>query len=229
MVDKTNKRQVSLQEETTPRALLPPTAAALWRQSRNLLASAKKTAVQADWLENLNQDKIMTPWAAGLAPLLSYCLDDNHIKEEIVEIRKRAALEIQAKTSDHLREKSERDRQHSMRVLGTAEDVSGQNPAVIMTAIQTSANMVGRGKAELIKDLRERKTHLGQRQLTDADWLNIDKLTNPPTFSKATFQPPKTKGLEGIQAAGEISSKVRDRLRGGLRKNPQLYLLPKIH
>ena len=35
--------------------------------------------------------------------------------------------------------------------------------------------------------------------------------------------------VEGIHSAGEVSSKVRNRLVGGTRKTPQLYLLPKIH
>ena len=103
-----------------------------------------------------------------------------------------AAMEIQDKTSIHLRTRSDRVRQHSMRVLGTAEEVSGDDPSIISTAVQTSANMVGRGKAELIGDLRERKAHLGQRQLTNADWLHIDKLTNPSTQFKGTHTPKPT-------------------------------------
>ena len=186
-IDTSNKRSVTLQEDTaTPRGLLPPTAAALWRQSRNLLATATKTSVRADWLTNLNEGGIITPWAAGLAPLPSYCVDDPSLKADIIEIRQQAAIKIQERTSYHLHARSDRDRAHSAEVLATAERVSGEDPQVILSAVQTSANMVGRGKAELIRDLRERKAHLSQRQLTELDWLHFEKLGAPKIKTPST-------------------------------------------
>ena len=61
------------------------------------------------------------------------------------------------------------------------------------------------------------------------------RLTNENYYKKVTEDLTENhnaqinKYIEGIHTAGEISSKVRKRLIGGLRKTLQLYLLPKIH
>ena len=100
-------------------------------------------------------------------------------------------------------------------MAATAERVSGEDPQVILSAVQTSANMVGKGKAELIRDLRERKTHLSQRLLTEADWLHFDhfgapRSKNPSTSTSTPTRPnPGNRWEEGSPSRGlEFDSRL---------------------
>ena len=179
-----NKYLVSLQEEETPKRFLSLTAAALWHKSRNLVAMAKGTAAQARCLDNLNQDGVITLWAAGLEPLPSYCLEDPTLNTAIVEIRKKAALEIQDRTSRHLHQRSEQYMAHSSKVLAKAEEISSNDPQVIPSAVQTSATKIGRGKVKLIRDLSKKKAHLSHCQLTEADWPQLRASHNRETPSE---------------------------------------------
>ena len=76
-LDESNNRTVKFQEDTTtPKPVLAPAAAAMWRQSRSSLQTSMKAGVRSEWLSNLCQSDIATPWAAGLHPLPPYCRED---------------------------------------------------------------------------------------------------------------------------------------------------------
>ena len=80
----------------------------------------------------------------------------------------------------YLKEKDIREKETSTTLLIAAEKVSRDNPTVLDNAIDTTSSMVGRTKAALIRDLRERKSYLSKRQLTEKDWLNIDRIEGSP-------------------------------------------------
>ena len=151
----------------------------MWRQSRSSLQTPMKAGVRSEWLSNLCQSDIATPWAAGLRPLPPYCREDQVLCKTIVNIRKKAALEIQQCTAAYLKEKDIREKETSTTLLIAAEKVSRDNPTALDNAINITSSMVGRTKAALIRDLRERKSYVSQCQLTKKDWLNIDRIGGP--------------------------------------------------
>ena len=67
--DNSNRRTVQFQENPTPKPVLPPAAAAMWRQSRSSLQTSVKASIRSEWLQNLYASEVVTPWAAGIAPL----------------------------------------------------------------------------------------------------------------------------------------------------------------
>ena len=80
----------------------------------------------------------------------------------------------------YLKEKDIREKETSTTLLIAAETVSRDNPTALDNAINITSSMVGRTKAALIRDLRERKSYLSQCQLTEKDWLNIDRIGRSP-------------------------------------------------
>ena len=175
--DNSNRRTVQFQENPTPKPVLPPAAAAMWRQSRSSLQTSVKASVRSEWLQNLCASEVTTLWAAGIAPLPPYCIEDQDLCRDIADIRKRAALDIQTKTAAHLQEKATREKKISTSLLVAAESISREDPLALENALNITSTMVGRTKAALIRDLRERKTYLSQRQLTIKDWVNIDRVS----------------------------------------------------
>ena len=176
-----NARSVSLQENQNPKStLLPETSASFWRQSRSQLQTHVRADTRRDFLEDLSTSHIITPWAAGLAQLPPYCLEDDNLRQDLIRIRKQQALEIQLRVSQYLDQKAKTAKTNSVRLLKGAEEYAEGRTEALQTAIRASATMVGRTKATLIKDLRERKEYLSQRQLTDQDWLNFYKLGAEP-------------------------------------------------
>ena len=182
-LDESNKRTVKFQEDTTtPKPVLAPAAAAMWRQSRSSLQTSMKAGVCSEWLSNLCQSDIATPWAAGLHPLPPYCREDQVLCKTIVNIRKKAALQIQQCTAAYLKEKdiTEKETSRPTTLLIAAEKVSRDNPTALDNTIDITSSMVSPTKAALIRDLQERKSYLSQCQLTEKDRLNIDWIGGSP-------------------------------------------------
>ena len=183
-LDESNKRTVKFQEDTTtPKPVLAPAAAAMWRQSRSSLQTLMKAGVCSELLSNLCKSDIATPWAAGLRPLPPYCREDQVLCKTIsFNIRKKAALQIQQCTAAYLKEKDIREKETSRptTLLIAAEKVSRDNPTALDNAIDITSSMVSPTKAALIRDLRERKSYLSQCQLTEKDRLNIDWIGGSP-------------------------------------------------
>ena len=104
-LDESNNHTVKFQEDaTTPKLVLAPAAAVMWRQSQSSLQTSMKAGVRSEWLSNLCQSDIATPWVAGLHPLPPYCQEDQVLCKTIVNIRKKAALEIQQCTAAYLKD-----------------------------------------------------------------------------------------------------------------------------
>ena len=125
----------------------------MWCQSRSSLQTSVKASVRSEWLQNLYTSEVVTPWAAGIAPLPPYCIEDHDLCRDIADIRKRAALDIQTKTVE---------KKISTSLLVAAESISREDPLALENALNITSTMVG---------------HLSQCQLTIKDWANIDRIS----------------------------------------------------
>ena len=66
----------------------------IWRLARNSSVAADRAQTRSDWLQDLNQNNIVTSWALGLEPLPVYA-NDSSILDHLADSHLKFAKDLQ--------------------------------------------------------------------------------------------------------------------------------------
>lgn len=144
---------------------------ALIDQIKTLMTDSSKFSVRADYLSNMLDKDLFTPWTLTTQPYPPYIISNPKLLTKIREVRLSAARDIQLIAHSEFERQSLKLQAEGETLIKTVESMTTGKAAVSLEhKLNQTASSVGQTKATLQAQLENREVFLAERQPNARDW-----------------------------------------------------------
>ena len=191
---------------------IPPEGLPFFRRARGCYSAEARANSRAQHLDRLGDNGKPPRWAYGIGPMPSYMTP---VAKELVDIKKRHALDFTRAVARSLRESSQASRRQGNLNLDTVQTIYGQDTKGFDRAATKLTTLVNRDNTQENERLSKREELIGRSPTTDtdiADHLSGRKTATRSYAGVVANEPPQPNDNAAREAAPEQRN-GRDRPR----------------